>query len=245
MNNQEAKFILGAYRPDGRDASNPQFVEALAQAETDAELRSWFARQRLFDASVAAKLREITPPAGLRDAIVAGVRASRPRSRWWSQPGWISAAAAIVLLSAILAVAFRLRTPAVADLAEYAIGDLADAHDAHVGYPAGFEVVQAQLSTLPVPFTRAQALALDLSELQRKNCRSVRIGGREMFEICFQRDGVWFHLYAGRRTDFRSTSGDRPLIASRAEFAGASWADAQNVYALVTAAGPEALRRLL
>ena len=32
MNNQEARFILGAYRPDGRDASEPRFAEALAQA---------------------------------------------------------------------------------------------------------------------------------------------------------------------------------------------------------------------
>ena len=34
MKNQEAKFILGAYRPDGRDAGDPAFTEALAQAET-------------------------------------------------------------------------------------------------------------------------------------------------------------------------------------------------------------------
>ena len=42
MNNQEAKFILGAYRPGGRDAVDPMFSEALAQAGRDPELRAWF-----------------------------------------------------------------------------------------------------------------------------------------------------------------------------------------------------------
>ena len=32
MDNREAKFILGAYRPNGQDAGHPRFSEALEQA---------------------------------------------------------------------------------------------------------------------------------------------------------------------------------------------------------------------
>jgi len=35
MNNQEAKFILAAYRPGGQDASDPLFAEALEQVRRD------------------------------------------------------------------------------------------------------------------------------------------------------------------------------------------------------------------
>ena len=53
MKNQEAKFILGAYRPDGQDAGDPVFAEALSQAERDPDLRTWFERGRKFDTTVS------------------------------------------------------------------------------------------------------------------------------------------------------------------------------------------------
>ena len=246
MNNQEAKFILGAFRPDGRDAGDAQFTEALAQAERVAELRTWFERERKFDAMVGAKLQAIAPPPELRQAILAGVRASRPRRHWWLPPAWLSAAAAVLILGAISFTAFRERGPGMAELSGFAISDLADSHDEHVGYPAGFEALQARLSSASLPLTNAGGLDLNLDELQRKNCRTVRVAGREVFEICFQRDGVWYHLYAGRRSDFRvGADSGRPLIASRGSVAGTAWADTKNVYALVTAGGQDALRRLL
>jgi hypothetical protein len=38
MTNEEAKFILGGYRGNGRDASDALFAEALKQAQTDPAL---------------------------------------------------------------------------------------------------------------------------------------------------------------------------------------------------------------
>src|SRR4051812_36323321 len=101
MNNPEAKFILGAYRPDGRDAGDPMFAGALSQAEHEPELHAWFESQRKFDATIAGKLRDVAPPAELREAILAGVRASQPRRHWWTNPAWLAAAAAIVVLAAV------------------------------------------------------------------------------------------------------------------------------------------------
>jgi hypothetical protein len=245
MNNQEARFILGAYRPDGRDASEPRFAEALAQAERDPELRAWFEKQRKFDASFSARLREIAPPAELREAILAGVRASQPRRRFWSNPGWLAAAAAVAVIATVSITTTRSQgRQSASDLAAFALSDLANAHDEHVGEPPGLTGLQEQLVQARLPMT--SSLGIDLEELRRKGCRSVKVAGREVFEICFFRDGAWYHLYAARRTDFPSGVADpKSLIALRGEYASTAWADSKNVYALVTSAGQAALRRVI
>jgi len=42
MDSGEAKFILSAYRPEGQDASDPRFAEALEQVRRDPILQRWF-----------------------------------------------------------------------------------------------------------------------------------------------------------------------------------------------------------
>ena len=71
MNNNEAKFILRAYRPSGRDAADPAFNSALAQAKSDPALGAWLVREQAFDALITKKLRAIVPPPDLREAILA------------------------------------------------------------------------------------------------------------------------------------------------------------------------------
>ena len=247
MNNPEAEFILGACRPDGRDAGDPMFAEALARAEGDPELRAWFERQRKFDTALAGKLHEIAPPAGLRESILAGSRASQPRKSWWRHPTWLASAAAVVLVAAIsLTLPPRENAPGISEFRSFAMNDLANAHDDHVGFPPEFADLQARLATAAVPLTSAKAIDLDLDELRRKRCRSVTIAGREVFEICFKRGGTWYHLYAARRSDFAPGPADaKALAASRGEYAATAWADANYVYALVTHAGVDALRRVI
>ena len=244
MNNQEARFILGAYRPDGRDAGDPMFAEALAQAERDPDLRAWLEKQRNFDTAFSNKVRDVAPPSELREAILAGVRASQPRRRWWTNPPWLAAAAAIVIIATVSISVTPFRAgPPVSELTAFALNDLAEAHNQHVGHPLPLAGVQARLADARQPLTGD--LGIDLDDLRRKSCRSVRVAGREVFEICFQREGTWYHLYAAGRKDFASDTADaKSLIASRGEYASTAWADSKNVYALVTHAGQDALRRL-
>jgi hypothetical protein len=247
MNNQEAKFILGAYRPDGRDSGDPMFAEALAHAERDPELRAWLAEQRKFDRTFASKLQAIIPPAGLREAILTGSRASapQPKRHWWSTPSWMAAAAAIALLiTAAVTLKPAATSPTAFDLAAFARSDLAGSHDDHVGHPPGLAEVQAQLASVGAPMS--QNLKIDLHELRKKNCRIVRIGGREVFEICFKHDDTWYHVYVGKRADFAPGSLDpKALLSSEGQLASTAWADSTHVYALVTRAGAEVLRRVI
>jgi hypothetical protein len=127
MTNQEAKFTLGAYRAGGQDAGDPVFAEALEQAKRDPALGAWLAREQAHDAIVAAKLREVAPPAGLRAAILAGAQASSTRRVRWKQPVWLAAAAAVALLLAVVGTISRGERGAVAPataLAELVLADL-------------------------------------------------------------------------------------------------------------------------
>lgn len=70
-------MILGCFRPDGADAGEPGFAEALRLAAEDRELGEWLARERARDAAFAAALGRVEIPAGLRDEILAGFAVER------------------------------------------------------------------------------------------------------------------------------------------------------------------------
>ena len=66
MDNREAKFILNAYRPNGQDADDPRFSEALEQVRRDPMLERWFSESIAFDTVMTEKLRAIEVPPDLR-----------------------------------------------------------------------------------------------------------------------------------------------------------------------------------
>ena len=90
-----AKLLLSAYRPNGADAQDPVFKEALELAQRDPELARWFRGERDFDQMISSKLRLIEPPVVLEAAILAGLRTTFiPRYRFIY---WPAIAAALVL----------------------------------------------------------------------------------------------------------------------------------------------------
>ena len=54
MDKEQAKFILQSFRPDGADAADTDFAEALQLAVEDRELGEWLADERATDAAFAA-----------------------------------------------------------------------------------------------------------------------------------------------------------------------------------------------
>ncbi|MEX2581391.1 MAG: hypothetical protein WD342_20205 [Verrucomicrobiales bacterium] len=110
MNRDEARFLLSgvsADRLDGLDRSDPQIRDALEFVANDPELRSWFEASSRFDGTISDRLAEVEPPPGLRDSIVAGMRASH------SPPGrgrrMFLAAVAAVLTAGVILTAFLNR----------------------------------------------------------------------------------------------------------------------------------------
>lgn len=94
MDNEEARFLLAACQPSGKDAARPEIAGALAQAQRDPELAAWLERERRSDRAIAAQLRALEPELNLRARLLAGGRASRRArtSRTWRRGFGLAAA---------------------------------------------------------------------------------------------------------------------------------------------------------
>ncbi|MFI5336235.1 MAG: hypothetical protein ACHQ5A_05605 [Opitutales bacterium] len=245
MNNDEAKFILRAYRPNGRDAQDATFTAALRQSRGDPDLGAWFERERNHDQAVAAKLAEVAPPAGLREAILAGGQVSRGRA----QPKlkrvtfWLALAAGLTLLISLDGVWQGRRSAAeAARFAEFAANDVLHGRhqEAHGDVLTGL-VKRLGSAEVKLP----GALAINLDELKANGCRTIKFAGRDVLEVCFARHGQMFHLYVLPRG-----LAPGPAIATKPELlasdgtAVAVWSDGKYDFAVVSPTGMDALKRL-
>lgn len=97
MDNEEARFLLSACQPSGKDGDRPEIAEALAQARRDPELAGWLARERRSDAAISQQLRALEPPDTLRARLLAGGRASRRARHRRTWRVGLSLAAALAL----------------------------------------------------------------------------------------------------------------------------------------------------
>ena len=243
MTNQEAKFILGVYRPNGADAGQETFGAALEQARSDPVLGAWFSREQAHATAVAAKLREIAPPAGLREAILAGARLSATPARTRRLPVWLGLAAGVAVLVAVGAAFWPNRGEAEAKrLAAFVLDDAA--HARHGGHGAPAIALQTRLSQVSVRL--GDGVPMDFAALESTGCRTLRIEGHDMIEVCFVRDGREYHFYVVRRADFPSLPGHTaPVFADKDGMTVASWSDATRHYVVASDGGRAALQGLL
>jgi hypothetical protein len=244
MTNQEAQFILQAYRPGGPDAGDALFADALQQARQDPALGAWFAREQAHASALAAKLREVAPPPALRTAILAGARLSgTPARAWWAQPAWLAVAAGVAVLFAATAFLWSQRGPGQAARFEtFAASDTAhNQHGGHGAATSALQVVLAQSST-----HLGAGLPVDFATLRATGCRTLRFAGHDVVEVCFARNGSEFHLYTVQREDFpQMAAGNATEFGEHEGMSFASWADATHHYVVVSTAGIEAIKGLL
>ena len=98
MDKEQARFILRSFRPDGADANDPDFAEALKLAMENRELGEWLASERAFDAEFAQALSSVKLAENLREDILACLAAERgdfPQAEDASDAAWIGAIATI------------------------------------------------------------------------------------------------------------------------------------------------------
>ena len=73
MDREKAKFILRSFRPDGADAGDEDFTDALQLAAEDRELGEWLAKERAFDHVFFEAMEDIDIPPSLRQDVLAGL----------------------------------------------------------------------------------------------------------------------------------------------------------------------------
>lgn len=240
MDNEEAKFILRAYRPGGADAGNPTFTEALEQARRDPDLGKWLEREQALDRAVAQKLRAVTPPAGLRETLLTGGRVSRTPRLWWQQSSWIGLAASVALILGLSVGWPQLRARnLVTNVSVSAMDDVLHGQHGSTGEPAG--QLQAFLSE-PTHHLASVPLPIDPEKLRATGCRTLSLAGHEVLELCFVRSGKEYHLYVMTAKEPLPRS---PRIEERPGAAAVAWSDQRYGYVLATPDGAAALQAVL
>jgi hypothetical protein len=245
MKNQDAKFILSGYRPGGQDASDPTFAEALQQAKRDPELGRWFAEQQAHAAAVAAKLKEISPPAQLRAAVLAGSSLTQPATPgWrWLRPALGGFAAALLLVAGVVTV---LPAKPVMDVAQLTAFAIKDAQNFPHARPVGTAANDLKALLEQDGVCLATGLHFDFETLRTTGCRTLTDDGHELVEICFRRDGDFYHFYVVKRSDFanlKPATFSGPKTEDGVSFV--SWADQNYFYMVASRATPEVLAKLL
>lgn len=240
MNNDEAKFILQAYRSSGSDAGDAVFAPALEQARRDPALAAWFERERAHDAAVTAKLREIAPPADLRAAILAGGRATaRQRPGRWRLPAWIGLAASVALI--VTAALFWLQPAQAEEFEDFAV-DYASGPFRLTNHQADMVKLQGWLAERQAPLPLR--MPAGCQKLQTLGCRTVEYRGKSVSLICFER-GREYHLFIARRADYPNLREcPQPEFKAKGDWVSAHWSDSENCYVLATDARMEELRQL-
>ena len=77
MDKEQAKFILRSFRPDGADADDRDFAEALALVLEDRELGEWLADERALDSTFAQAIASVAIPESLRREVLDCLAARR------------------------------------------------------------------------------------------------------------------------------------------------------------------------
>jgi len=244
MNNQEARLILQAYRPDGQDASDPLFAEALEQVRRDPELQKWFAQQNSLDVRVQALLEVAIPvPRRLKSDLLALRKISRP-APWWFQPMKLAAAAAVVLLLG-LAVFFLLpqKQTQFASFRETMARYSAQKQEHIVFESHDLAEIQQWLQGQGIETSFDLPAALPGRSAQ--GCRVVDWNGRRATMICFMLKGEHMDLFVMDRAglpDLPDTSA--PQYAKAGDLMTATWSEGDKIY-LLTGENKELLQRVL
>ncbi|HEY4302790.1 MAG TPA: hypothetical protein VGM73_18115 [Candidatus Didemnitutus sp.] len=245
MSPEDAKIILQAYRPDGSDAGDAAFAEALQVAKDDPLLGRWFEKQQAFDRAIALKIVSIKPPAGLRASILAAETAEKPSPFWWVQPRWMAVAAGLMVAVVIVAL-YHPKAARAADDGSFLafVADDAKHSERHGGRGEAAGALQAALSQPTAHL--GDPMPVNFDELRTNGCRSLSFGGRDVLEVCFNRNGTWFHCYIVRHDDFPSLIAQaRPEIENLDHYKMAAWTNSAQDFLVVSVAGEAALRRLL
>jgi hypothetical protein len=247
MDSGEARFILSAYRPEGQDASDPRFAEALEQVRRDPILQRWFEDSVAFDAAMTNKLHAVMAPAGLRENILVGVKVSRA-SRW-STPFVRWAIAAALVFSAIVGslIWHNTRSARLADWQTQAL----DVISALVRNESSFDAQSNQPAEL-VTWLRAndapaaQKLPANLGKLSSLGCKTFSWNGNRVSVICFTRpDGGLIHLVATNASGSDRTPEGKPKLNQQGEWTTATWREGDKIYMLAMEGSPEELRPYL
>jgi len=245
MDEQQARLILQAYRPDDEDKADPHFGEALQETVRNPALARWFAEEQAFDRAMAAHLDAMPAPFGLKTRILA--QAAPPvSSRKMSWAVGLATLGAFLFLVGQLIGLWRSLAPASSPLRNYA-------HEmvSFVRLPPPLEIESKDLGAIQNWLARKEVISVEvpsrLAALEPVGCRVLSFNGHAVTLICFHRDGNRLaHLFVVDRAAFpKLKPGAGPIFSSKGEWTTATWAEKNRVYMIAVQGDAAAVQRYL
>ena len=240
MNNDEVKFILQAYRPEGQDAEDPCFKQALETVNKDSVLREWFNNEMEMDRTTSSKLMELKPPQNLKRSILAGQHVSAISGRYQVLQK-LALAASLVLLIGLSSLWFSPRSNY--DHTAY-MHDMADflSHKLNQLDVYSDDLLKIQHYFKESGLNEDFVLPAGLHSLPGIGCRILEWQGQKVALICFrQEDQKVVHLLVMDRKVFPKFT-ETPEFDKVEEWTMATWNRESKHYLL--AGGPGLSHRL-
>lgn len=241
MDNNKAKLILSVYRPNGADASDPYFAEALKQSERDPHLNTWFTNQQQFDSNMAAALGSMKVPEEGRAITKAMTPVPAHGRRWFWLPMAMAASLAILVTAGLV---WRQPTlvslPAKATIAELAT-NLAGHHASMGMMTSDLGRAQDWIKSRNGPSIKH--LPPGLENMAVLGCQTWNTTRGKVSLVCFVGNSTEvIHLYvfdrAPDRLGAQSLPGiDQPLTAQEGNWSLALWQDDGRTYVLGVPSG--------
>lgn len=250
MTNDEAKFLLQGYRPDGRDAQDPQFTEALEQVKRDPALEQWFREQQAFDSVLSEKVRSVSVPAHLKSDILAGRKTFRP-GVGWSRRSMVTALAAC-LIGLLGAVAMLMTSGGPHEFASYRSDMVRFVVDVEQGREP-LQLVSEDLADIRQWISqntmhRDVELPQSLTAGSGLGCRVVDWNGEAVALACFRlAGGEVAHLLVIDRQSLSEEPDPDPgvqYVASLTNMNTTAWSSDTTTFLLVSSAPSEIVQRL-
>lgn len=246
MTKDEAKRILAAYRLGDRDRLDPYFAKALRETEKDADLARWFGEEREFDRRVAAHLKSIPVPFGLKTRILANMPSrSATQSRWVAGlTAVLAAAAALFILAQVLSV-YRVSRQHSGSVTDYEQEMMS-----FVKLPPPLEMESLEIGPIKQWITQRKAPLADIppgiAAIETMGCRILSFRGHTVTLICFCHGNTVAHLFMVDRSALPGLQpGKPPMLTTRADWTTAIWADQHYAYMVAVHDGAAAARRYL
>ncbi len=262
MNREQAQHILLAYRLGEMGDGDSHLAEALELAAHDPALMAWLEQELATDRLVRERLREVSPPMGLRERILAAPRIVLVP--WWRMPSACAAAAALVL--AIGTSAWWWSTMRDSGANSPALGgqrpgaprgeaSLADFQQEMVEFVAtGAYSLQLQSDSLAevkrfLSVRGAEvgvALPETLEKLRTYGCQILDWHGSRVTLICFQVRGVGIaHLFIVDAATFQDSPTLEKVFTSLDTWSAARWRDGGQALVFCAPSDSAELRRLI
>jgi len=243
MDSRQAKQLLNLYRP-GVDDADPQFAEALAQAERDPELRHWFDQQCALHVEIRDKVKAIPVPADLRERILSEQKVVRP-TVWWRSPFAIAAAAVVAIIVSIYSILLQLNPPARFAEFRKQVADFATAGYELDVQSDSFEELRQQFASRGWPAD--YIVPAGLAKLRVRGGCLMNWRGHKVSMLCLrgpERHDAW--LYVIEQAPLSGAPKlPTPQIAAVGNLETASWSDGGKTYVLAAQGDEPFLRTLL